>query len=188
MMIDFALQAEREGGKAPKTPSSKRACCVPPHLMTTMLPSWRSPAGLWHGTGSELRRPLGISIVGGLIMSSFYALTPLGRLSHSRQTPASRSGKEVTLFIPRMDQSLRRSLIKWNDYESHSPETFLRLHSPPSAHGCMVGPKYHQPPPPCNRASYLQKLPARISAGQWKVAQPQDAMLHGKCGNFQRPD
>src|SRR5229473_4751025 len=48
--------------------------------------------------------------------------------------------------------------------------------------GCMVGPKYHQPaatvqPPP---AAY-KELPAQNpSAGEWKVAQPQDAMLHGK--------
>src|SRR5579859_3767398 len=48
--------------------------------------------------------------------------------------------------------------------------------------GCMVGPKYHQPaatvqPPP---AAY-KELPAQAPpAGEWKVAQPQDAMLHGK--------
>jgi NodT family efflux transporter outer membrane factor (OMF) lipoprotein len=48
--------------------------------------------------------------------------------------------------------------------------------------GCMVGPKYHQPaatvqPPP----SAYKELPAENPpAGQWKVAQPQDAMLHGK--------
>src|SRR6201993_4881654 len=48
--------------------------------------------------------------------------------------------------------------------------------------GCMVGPKYHQPaatvqPPP---AAY-KELPAQNPPeGQWKVAQPQDAMLHGK--------
>src|SRR5690242_9192677 len=48
--------------------------------------------------------------------------------------------------------------------------------------GCMVGPKYHQPaatvqPPP---AAYKELPVENPPAGQWKVAQPQDAMLHGK--------
>jgi NodT family efflux transporter outer membrane factor (OMF) lipoprotein len=48
--------------------------------------------------------------------------------------------------------------------------------------GCMVGPKYHQPaatvqPPP---TVYKELPPENSPAGQWKVAQPQDAMLHGK--------
>jgi NodT family efflux transporter outer membrane factor (OMF) lipoprotein len=48
--------------------------------------------------------------------------------------------------------------------------------------GCMVGPKYHQPaatvqPPP---AAYKELPAENLPAGQWKVAQPQDAMLHGK--------
>src|SRR6266478_288973 len=48
--------------------------------------------------------------------------------------------------------------------------------------GCMVGPKYHQPaatvqPPP---ATYKELPAENPPAGQWKVAQPQDAMLHGK--------
>src|ERR1700747_3196796 len=48
--------------------------------------------------------------------------------------------------------------------------------------GCMVGPKYHQPaatvqPPP---AAYKELPAENPPAGQWKVAQPQDAMLHGK--------
>src|SRR5580692_12311541 len=48
--------------------------------------------------------------------------------------------------------------------------------------GCMVGPKYHQPaataqPPP---AAYKELPAENPPAGEWKVAQPQDAMLHGK--------
>src|SRR5882757_1043195 len=48
--------------------------------------------------------------------------------------------------------------------------------------GCMVGPKYHQPaatvqPPP---ATYKELPAENPPAGQWKIAQPQDAMLHGK--------
>jgi hypothetical protein len=52
--------------------------------------------------------------------------------------------------------------------------------------GCMVGPKYHQPaatvqPPP---AAYKELPVENPPAGEWKVAQPQDAMLHGKWWRF----
>src|SRR5271170_7240146 len=76
MMIDFALQAEREGGMNTED-AIFRACLLRfrPILMTTMAALFGAlPLAFGTGTGSELRRPLGITIVGGLIMSQLLTL------------------------------------------------------------------------------------------------------------------
>jgi multidrug efflux pump len=76
MMIDFALQAEREGGMSTKD-AIFEACMLRfrPILMTTMAALFGAlPLAFGTGTGSELRRPLGITIVGGLIMSQLLTL------------------------------------------------------------------------------------------------------------------
>src|SRR5262249_21356103 len=71
MMIAFALEAEREGGRSPRE-AIHQACLLRlrPILMTTMAALLGAlPLMLGTGTGSELRHPLGITIVGGLIVS-----------------------------------------------------------------------------------------------------------------------
>ena len=76
MMIDFALVAEREQGKT-TTEAIFQACQLRfrPILMTTMAAIFGAlPLAFGTGTGSELRRPLGITIVGGLIMSQLLTL------------------------------------------------------------------------------------------------------------------
>jgi multidrug efflux pump len=76
MMIDFALQAEREGGKNTEE-AIFEACMLRfrPILMTTMAALFGAlPLAFGTGTGSELRRPLGITIVGGLIVSQMLTL------------------------------------------------------------------------------------------------------------------
>jgi multidrug efflux pump len=76
MMIDFALEAERKEGKGP-TEAIYQACLIRfrPIMMTTMAALLAAlPLALGHGVGSELRRPLGISIVGGLILSQMLTL------------------------------------------------------------------------------------------------------------------
>jgi multidrug efflux pump subunit AcrB len=76
MMIDFALDAEREDGMAPED-SIYQACLLRfrPIMMTTMAALLGAlPLALESGTGSELRRPLGIAIVGGLLLSQFLTL------------------------------------------------------------------------------------------------------------------
>jgi multidrug efflux pump len=76
MMIDFALEAEREHGKAPLD-AIYEACLLRfrPIMMTTMAALLGGlPLALGQGVGSELRRPLGITIVGGLILSQLLTL------------------------------------------------------------------------------------------------------------------
>jgi len=76
MMIDFALEAERKEGKSP-TEAIYQACLLRfrPIMMTTMAALLGGlPLALGSGMGSELRRPLGISMVGGLLLSQVLTL------------------------------------------------------------------------------------------------------------------
>ena len=99
MMIDFALEAERKEGKKPED-AIYEACLLRfrPIMMTTMAALLAGlPLALGTGIGSELRRPLGISMVGGLLLSQVLTLytTPViyiffDRLAHrysSRRAP-----------------------------------------------------------------------------------------------------
>ena len=98
MMIDFALEAERKEGKSPDE-AIYQACLLRfrPILMTTMAALLGGvPLALGTGTGSELRRPLGITIIGGLIFSQVLTLytTPVIYLCFDRLAPsASASGR-----------------------------------------------------------------------------------------------
>ncbi len=88
MMIDFALEAERDQGLSP-TEAIYQACLLRfrPIMMTTMAALLGGvPLALGTGTGSELRRPLGITIVGGLIVSQVLTLftTPVVYLFFDR--------------------------------------------------------------------------------------------------------
>jgi multidrug efflux pump subunit AcrB len=104
MMIDFALEAERTRGISTRD-AVFEACLLRfrPIMMTTLAALLGGvPLALGQGTGSELRRPLGIAIVGGLIISQVLTLytTPvvylymdrLGRFLSRRRTPAPASG------------------------------------------------------------------------------------------------
>ena len=88
MMIDFALVAEREHGKSPEE-AIFEACLLRfrPIMMTTMAALLGGlPLALGTGAGSELRRPLGITIVGGLVVSQALTLftTPVVYLFFDR--------------------------------------------------------------------------------------------------------
>jgi multidrug efflux pump len=76
MMIDFALEAERAHGQSPRD-AIYQACLLRfrPIMMTTMAALLGAlPLALGSGVGSDLRRPLGIAIVGGLILSQLLTL------------------------------------------------------------------------------------------------------------------
>jgi multidrug efflux pump len=76
MMIDFALEAERKHGKS-AVEAIEEACLLRfrPIMMTTMAALLGAlPLAIGTGTGSELRRPLGIAIVGGLLVSQMLTL------------------------------------------------------------------------------------------------------------------
>ncbi|HEX9446402.1 MAG TPA: efflux RND transporter permease subunit [Dongiaceae bacterium] len=91
MMVDFAIQAERDQGMTPEQ-AIRQACLLRfrPIMMTTMAALLGAlPLMLGHGTGSELRQPLGYTMVGGLVVSQMLTLftTPivylyLDRLNH----------------------------------------------------------------------------------------------------------
>jgi len=108
MMIDFALEVERNEGKSSRD-SIFEACLLRlrPILMTTMAAMLGAlPLALGSGTGSELRRPLGITIIGGLLVSQLLTLytTPVVYLYFDRaqqwwlrrtHTPARPTASEI---------------------------------------------------------------------------------------------
>jgi hydrophobe/amphiphile efflux-1 (HAE1) family protein len=96
MMIDFALEAEREQGLSTRD-AIFHACLLRfrPIMMTTMAALLGGlPLALGHGTGSEMRRPLGIAIVGGLLLSQMLTLftTPVVYLTLDRFSRRRRGG------------------------------------------------------------------------------------------------
>jgi len=102
MMIDFALDAERSEGLSPRE-AIHRACLLRfrPILMTTLAALFGAvPLAIGFGAGSELRRPLGISIVGGLCVSQLLNLftTPVVYLVLDRLR--RRNGISVAVSVP----------------------------------------------------------------------------------------
>ena len=106
MMVDFAITAERRDGVTPLD-AIRQACLLRfrPILMTTMAAMLTGlPLMLGHGRGSELRRPLGFAMVGGLALSQMLTLytTPviylyLDRLQHwlaPQPSPHAGAGRE----------------------------------------------------------------------------------------------
>jgi len=103
MMVDFALDAERHEGLTPEE-SIYQACLVRfrPIMMTTMAAMFGAlPLAVGMGIGSELRKPLGIAIIGGLIVSQMLTLytTPVVYLAldQLRQRKRKRSSDIIDL-------------------------------------------------------------------------------------------
>jgi multidrug efflux pump subunit AcrB len=107
LMIDFAVQTEREEQKTPEQAIYK-ACLLRfrPIMMTTMAALLGAmPLALGMGVGSEIRRPLGISIVGGLILSQMLTLFT---------TPV------VYIYMDRLQSFLRRTVLR-RSVPAHAP-------------------------------------------------------------------
>jgi multidrug efflux pump len=107
MMVDFAINAQRADGLDPRS-AIARACALRfrPIMMTTCAAiAGALPLAISYGNGTEMRRPLGISIVGGLIVSQVLTLytTPVvylyvDRLRARHERRRKRSGDEVASF------------------------------------------------------------------------------------------
>ena len=183
LMVDFALAAERNEGKSPRDAIFEASLLrFRPILMTTMAAMLGAlPLALGTGTGSELRRPLGITIIGGLIMSQVLTLftTPVVYLyfdrlrtggsacaasKHRRPEPVGVEGpvgvRRISYRVPsRQNRFARR------------PARRCRAASLPAA---SRAPPTSARPPPCRKA-FKEAPPAG-----WKEAQPSDGVLRGK--------
>jgi multidrug efflux pump len=121
LMIDFALDAERNDGASSRE-AIFQACLMRfrPIMMTTAAALLGAlPLALAYGNGAELRRPLGISIVGGLMVSQVLTLytTPTVYLVLDRMRLRGRRGEK-----PRPGAALPRS-ADWNDGGRPHPQT-----------------------------------------------------------------
>ncbi|MGP1666578.1 MAG: efflux RND transporter permease subunit, partial [Rhodanobacter sp.] len=112
MMIDFALVAEREHGKSPLE-AVREACIVRfrPIMMTTMVAILAAlPIAIGLGEGSELRRPLGIALIGGLLISQSLTLLSTPALyvifsclaAHRKAWSARRSERKLKRTRPQL--------------------------------------------------------------------------------------
>lgn len=159
MIVDFALEAERKEGKN-SMDAIYQACLLRfrPIMMTTMAAMLGAlPLALGTGMGSELRRPLGISIIGGLLVSQALTLytTPVIYLYMDR----------LRLRLKKKRPERKKRRVPLLLAASAMIGVFLLS-------SCAMGPNYQRPAAPVP--------PAFTEAKSWKEAEPQDAAPRGK--------
>ena len=113
MMIDFALDAERDQGMSPRD-AIVQACLLRfrPIMMTTLAALFGAlPLALESGTGSELRNPLGVTIIGGLLLSQLLTLytTPVIYLAMERLKQRFTRTEPFIAPVPRHEDDLPRA-------------------------------------------------------------------------------
>ncbi len=168
MMVDFAIVAEREENKSPRD-AIFQACVLRfrPILMTTMAALFGAlPLVLSNGIGSELRRPLGITIVGGLIMSQVLTLYT---------TPV------IYLYLDRMRLWFDRT---WKGRHpalaAQTTALLLVLIGIGALSGCSFAPKYNKPAVETpGQFKELTPEQTKVTDG-WKTAEPKDDRVRGK--------
>jgi len=196
MMIDFALVAEREHGKS-TSDSIFEACMLRfrPILMTTMAALFGAlPLAFGTGTGSELRRPLGITIVGGLIVSQMLTLytTPVVYLFFDRCAFVSRANPR-----PTCNPEPRRPLsndclwsVRYEEFDRAIPAgnsslVVRALCRCPLGHAGWMQRRPKVRPPSMTAPPAFKESPTQFKETDgWTVAQPQDAALRGKWWNL----
>jgi multidrug efflux pump len=104
MMVDFALEVERDE-QLPPAEAIYQACCIRfrPIIMTTLAAMFGAvPLAIGQGDGSEIRQPLGVAIIGGLIVSQMLTLytTPVIYLYLDRLRQTRRGSEPVALPHP----------------------------------------------------------------------------------------
>lgn len=159
MMVDFALEAERKEGKN-SMDAIYQACLLRfrPIMMTTMAAMLGAlPLALGTGVGSEIRRPLGISIIGGLIVSQMLTLytTPVIYLYMDR----------LRLRLNNKRKEFRVRLLPLILIALTTAGAFFLS-------SCTMGPDYTKPSAPMP-VTYKE-------AKEWKQAEPRDHALRGK--------
>ena len=156
MMIDFALQLEREQQLEPREAIHRASLLrLRPILMTTVAALFGAlPLAIGTGDGAEMRRPLGIAIVGGLLLSQLLTLYT---------TPV------IYVYFDRFSSWSRRKIggkLRRPELGAATAVVLLCLLS-----GCAVGPDYKRP--------QAESPPAFKEADGWKVAEPSDAAPRG---------
>ena len=168
MMVDFAIVAEREEGKN-SSDAIFEACLLRfrPIMMTTMAAIFGAlPLVLSNGIGSELRRPLGITIVGGLIMSQALTLftTPVVYLCLDR----------LRLWIIRMLKNPRAKVAL------QASAAIIVLIGLSGLAGCSFAPRYSKPTVQTSPA-FKELTPDQAkTVDGWKTAEPRDDAVRGK--------
>src|SRR5678815_2405471 len=164
LMIDFALAAERQERKS-SVDAIFQACTLRfrPILMTTMAALLGAvPLALGLGAGAELRQPLGVAIIGGLIFSQMLTLYT---------TPV------VYLYLDRIALRVRHH---WRPVPHAGLPLLGLFFLAISLAACTVGPKYNVPTAPVPPAYKEQQPPAFREADGWKPGEPQDEIPRGR--------